>query len=107
MFRRNDMVSLRCLQDSGDRRHLPFPFSSFAAEFFCPCSVRAQYLARLLFSVAFHSLLINPARCNRWKATNKEPALTRNTPLLTCSMRTATPYPCIASSANVFQNEHV
>src|SRR5712664_567803 len=32
MFRSKDMVRLRRLQDSGDRRHLPSPFSCFAVE---------------------------------------------------------------------------
>jgi hypothetical protein len=32
MFRSNDTVRLRGLQDSGDRRHLPSPFSGFAVE---------------------------------------------------------------------------
>src|SRR6266576_5458204 len=34
MLRSNDMVRLRRLQDSGDRCHLPSPFSCFAAELF-------------------------------------------------------------------------
>ena len=32
MLRSNDMVRLRRLQDPGDRRHLPSPFSRFAVE---------------------------------------------------------------------------
>src|SRR5207302_2448569 len=32
MLRSNDMARLRRLQDSGDRRHLPAPFSRFAVE---------------------------------------------------------------------------
>src|SRR5689334_22118037 len=36
-------------------------------------------------------------------ARNNEPALSRKTPLLICSIRTEIPYPCVGSSANVFR----
>src|SRR6266581_5414503 len=36
-------------------------------------------------------------------ARNNEPAFRRKTPLLTCSIRTEIPYPCIGSRANVFR----
>src|SRR5580700_2582636 len=36
-------------------------------------------------------------------ARNNEPAFSRKTPWLICSMRTEIPYPCVGSSANVFR----
>ena len=37
----------------------------------------------------------------RLSAGSSDPAFTRNTPSLTCSMRSAIPYPCIDSRASV------
>src|SRR5271170_3388881 len=94
--------SLR-LQDSGDRRHLPAPFWCLAPEL--PPSLLGQNVILgppvILCSSPFATdqfSSLQPLEGNK-----QGTALTRNTSLPICSMRTATPYPCMGSGSSVFR----
>src|SRR5436190_12575120 len=45
---------------------------------------------------------MNPSSSRRWSAGKSDPGLTTNVLPLICSMRSATPTPCLGSSASVF-----
>jgi len=70
---------------------------------FRPCSVGTNTLRACCFpwlSIRPESVL---HAAGAGKVTKSEPALTRKTPLLSCSIRIEIPYPCVGSSARVFR----